>query len=88
MQHAILQVAYLELNVTAFRQLNLQGPNVAIIPLHLGSTAKIPISKRGVTANNLMAFPKRHLHRNAPSLDQAGEWCTGGMLYCPQSAVK
>lgn len=54
--------SHLELNVTAFRQLHLEGPHIAVIPLHLRSITDIPISQRWMTSYHLVAFPKGYLH--------------------------
>lgn len=51
-------VTNLELNIAALRQLDIKGPDIAVIPLHLGSIADIPVPKTRVASNNLVAFTK------------------------------
>lgn len=58
-------MVYLELNIAALRQLDIKGPDIAVIPLHLGSIADIPVPKTRVASNNLVALTKRHLLNHA-----------------------
>jgi len=58
-------VTNLELNIAALRQLDIKGPDIAVIPLHLGSIADIPVPKTRVASNNLVAFTKWDLLNHA-----------------------
>ena len=51
-------VIYLELNIAALRQLDIKGPDIAVIPLHLGGIADIPVPKTRVASNNLVTLTK------------------------------
>ncbi len=54
----VTMAIYLELNIAALRQLDIKSPDIAVIPLHLGSIADIPVTKTRVASNNLVTLTK------------------------------